>query len=155
MAILKNYDYSDGLTPEMTVDILQDLGPTFVKLGQIASTHTDMLPVEYCDALAQLRSSVAPVETLDMLQKSQLRLGGDFGVDPKTVKAAKPRAQRRARHARHGAVPGRVPGVLVGRGRGAAGARQHRLRLRCRGLRAHGVRVRDGAQGLVARRPHY
>ena len=27
------------------------------------------------------------VETLDMLQKSQLKLGGDFGLDPKTVKA--------------------------------------------------------------------
>ena len=60
--ILKKYDYSEGLTPEMTVDILQDLGPTFVKLGQIASTHTDMLPVEYCDALAQLRSSVSPMD---------------------------------------------------------------------------------------------
>ena len=62
LAILKKYDYSEGLTPSMTVDILQDLGPTFVKLGQIASTHTDMLPVEYCDALAQLRSSVAPMD---------------------------------------------------------------------------------------------
>ena len=30
VAILKKYDYSDGLTPKMTVDILQDLGPTFV-----------------------------------------------------------------------------------------------------------------------------
>jgi hypothetical protein len=27
------------------------------------------------------------VETLDMFQKSQLKLGGDFGVTPKTVKA--------------------------------------------------------------------
>lgn len=62
LAILKKYDYSDGLTPEMTVSILEDLGPTFVKLGQIASTHTDMLPQEYCDALASLRSSVAPMD---------------------------------------------------------------------------------------------
>jgi hypothetical protein len=27
------------------------------------------------------------VETLDMLQKSQLKLGGDFGLDPKTVRS--------------------------------------------------------------------
>ena len=62
LGILKKYDYSDGLTPQMTVDILRDLGPTFVKIGQIASTHTDMLPVEYCDAFAKLRSSVTPMD---------------------------------------------------------------------------------------------
>ena len=75
LAILKKYDYSDGLTPEMTVDILQDLGPTFVKLGQIASTHTDMLPVEYCDALAQLRSSVAPMDAETVHAQIEKHLG--------------------------------------------------------------------------------
>lgn len=62
IAILKKYDYTEGLTPQMAVSILQDLGPTFVKLGQIASTHSDMLSQEYCDALSQLRSSVAPMD---------------------------------------------------------------------------------------------
>ena len=75
IAILKKYDYSDGLTPEMTVDILQDLGPTFVKLGQIASTHTDMLPVEYCDALAQLRSSVTPMDAETVHTQIEKHLG--------------------------------------------------------------------------------
>ncbi len=73
--ILKNYDYSEGLTPEMTVDILQDLGPTFVKLGQIASTHTDMLPVEYCDALASLRSSVSPMDAATVHSQIEKYLG--------------------------------------------------------------------------------
>jgi ubiquinone biosynthesis protein len=75
VAILKKYDYSDGLTPAMTVDILQDLGPTFVKLGQIASTHTDMLPVEYCDALAKLRSSVAPMDAETVHAQIEKHLG--------------------------------------------------------------------------------
>ncbi len=75
IAILKNYDFSEGLTPEMTVEILQDLGPTFVKLGQIASTHTDMLPVEYCDALAQLRSSVAPMDAATVHAQIEKHLG--------------------------------------------------------------------------------
>ena len=75
IAILKRYDYSDGLTPEMTVDILQDLGPTFVKLGQIASTHTDMLSVEYCNALAQLRSSVAPMDAETVHSQIEKYLG--------------------------------------------------------------------------------
>lgn len=75
ISILKKYDYSDGLTPAMTVDILQDLGPTFVKLGQIASTHTDMLPVEYCDALASLRSSVAPMDSETLHAQIEKHLG--------------------------------------------------------------------------------
>ena len=62
ISILKKYDYTEGLTPQMAVSILEDLGPTFVKLGQIASTHSDMLSQEYCDALSQLRSSVAPMD---------------------------------------------------------------------------------------------
>ncbi|MBO7675759.1 MAG: AarF/ABC1/UbiB kinase family protein [Atopobiaceae bacterium] len=75
ISILKKYDYSEGLTPAMTVDILQDLGPTFVKLGQIASTHTDMLPTEYCDALAQLRSSVAPMDVETVHAQIEKHLG--------------------------------------------------------------------------------
>ena len=75
VAILRKYDYSDGLTPEMTVSILEDLGPTFVKLGQIASTHTDILPVEYCDALAQLRSSVAPMDAETVHAQIEKHLG--------------------------------------------------------------------------------
>ena len=44
------------------MNILQDMGPTFVKIGQIASQQSAYLPGEYCDALAQLRSRVAPME---------------------------------------------------------------------------------------------
>ena len=75
ISILKKYDYEDGLTPAMTVSILEDLGPTFVKLGQIASTHTDMLPVEYCDALASLRSSVAPMDAETVHAQIEKHLG--------------------------------------------------------------------------------
>ncbi|MBR3314681.1 MAG: AarF/ABC1/UbiB kinase family protein [Atopobiaceae bacterium] len=60
--ILRKYDYDDGITPEIVVGIIQDLGPTFVKIGQIASQQSEHIPPEYCDALAQLRSSVAPMD---------------------------------------------------------------------------------------------
>ncbi|MDO4798243.1 MAG: AarF/UbiB family protein [Coriobacteriales bacterium] len=79
LGILKKYDYNDGLTPQMTVDILQDLGPTFVKLGQIASTHTDMLPQEYCDALGKLRSSVAPMDAQTVHEQIEKHLGKPAG----------------------------------------------------------------------------
>ena len=75
LAILKKYDYSEGLSPAMVVEILQDLGPTFVKLGQIASTHTDMLPQEYCDALGSLRSNVAPMDAETVFAQIEKHLG--------------------------------------------------------------------------------
>ena len=62
IAVLRKYDYDDGLTPEITVNILSDLGPTFVKIGQIASQQAEYIPKEYCDALATLRSNVAPMD---------------------------------------------------------------------------------------------
>lgn len=62
LAVLKKYNYDDGITPEIVVGILEDLGPTFVKIGQIASQQTEYLPKEYCDALAKLRSKVAPMD---------------------------------------------------------------------------------------------
>ena len=60
--IVNKYNYDDGITPEIVVNILQDLGPTFVKLGQIASQQSDYMPAEYCEVLAKLRSNVAPMD---------------------------------------------------------------------------------------------
>lgn len=62
IAVLRKYDYADGITPEIAVNILQDLGPTFVKIGQIASQQAEYLPPEYCYAFSKLRSKVAPMD---------------------------------------------------------------------------------------------
>ena len=40
--------------------VCEDLGPTFVKLGQILSTRPDLLPEAYTTELAQLRDHVKP-----------------------------------------------------------------------------------------------
>ena len=40
--------------------VLQDLGPTFVKLGQIMSTRSDILPADIVDELRKLQDDVAP-----------------------------------------------------------------------------------------------
>ncbi len=61
-AVLKKYNYDDGITPEITANILQDLGPTFVKIGQIASQQAEYIPPDYCEALKKLRSQVAPMD---------------------------------------------------------------------------------------------
>lgn len=40
----------------------QELGPTFVKLGQILSTRPDLIPQDLCDSLATLQDQVLPIE---------------------------------------------------------------------------------------------
>lgn len=57
----KHNFYSNGFTPEELRTTLEDLGPTYVKIGQIMSSRTDMLPKSYCLELEKLRSEVKPL----------------------------------------------------------------------------------------------
>lgn len=41
---------------------LVEMGPTFIKLGQLLSTRTDLLPPVYLEELSHLRDDVAPLE---------------------------------------------------------------------------------------------
>lgn len=53
--IMRQYKVLHGLTPEQAVEVLQALGPTYVKIGQLASNRSDLLPKAYCDAFEKLR----------------------------------------------------------------------------------------------------
>lgn len=62
LEILKKHDIiKNGLNPEVLRLILEDLGPTFIKLGQVMSMRTDFLPKEYCKELEKLRTNVKPL----------------------------------------------------------------------------------------------
>lgn len=61
ISILVKQDITKGLTPEKLRLIIEDLGPTFVKIGQMMSMRQDILPVEFCRELEKLRSQVKPM----------------------------------------------------------------------------------------------
>ena len=60
-AVLRKHQVTRGVTPEKLRAILEELGPTYVKLGQIMSLHSDVLPQQYCDELMKLTSEVKPM----------------------------------------------------------------------------------------------
>lgn len=53
----ENYDQ----TPEELVEDLKQMGPTYIKLGQLLSTRPDLLPDAYLQALATLQNDVPPI----------------------------------------------------------------------------------------------
>lgn len=61
IGVLRRYDALRGMSPEKLCKILQALGPTFVKVGQILSMRSEILPQAYCEALASLRSHADPM----------------------------------------------------------------------------------------------
>lgn len=48
-------------SPEELVEDLKNMGPTYIKLGQLLSTRPDLLPEAYLNALASLQDDVPPI----------------------------------------------------------------------------------------------
>lgn len=55
---------------------LEELGPTFVKLGQLLSTRPDLLPADYLAELARLQDSLSPVPAAVIRDLVEQELGG-------------------------------------------------------------------------------
>lgn len=64
--VLRKNQITRGVTPEKLRVILEELGPTYIKLGQIMSLHSDFLPKAYCDELLKLNSDVTPMPFNDV-----------------------------------------------------------------------------------------
>jgi predicted unusual protein kinase regulating ubiquinone biosynthesis (AarF/ABC1/UbiB family) len=60
--------------PEILRKILTELGPVYVKLGQLLSTRPDLLPPAYIEALTALQATVAPVDwqEIEAVMRQQL-----------------------------------------------------------------------------------
>lgn len=55
------YDAARDMTPRKMRLMLEALGPSFVKAGQILSMRSEILPEEYCRELAKLRADADPM----------------------------------------------------------------------------------------------
>mmetsp|Transcript_37196 Transcript_37196/g.81640 ORF Transcript_37196/g.81640 Transcript_37196/m.81640 type:complete len:756 (+) Transcript_37196:105-2372(+) len=74
-------------------DLLTQLGPTFIKIGQALSIRADLLPVAYLKALTELQDRVPPVPTeqADAIMESELGqpIGQVFAeISPKPIASA-------------------------------------------------------------------
>lgn len=75
LGVLKKHHITSGIQPEKLRQILEDLGPTYVKLGQIMSMRSDMLPESYCKELERLRTDVKPLPFYVIKSEIERELG--------------------------------------------------------------------------------
>ena len=67
--------------PERVRCALQDLGPTFVKLGQVMATRVDLLPPEWTAELGKLQNAVPALPFAEV----RPQLVEDLGAEPEAV----------------------------------------------------------------------
>lgn len=82
-----------GRWPERLRAALAELGPTFIKLGQLAAARPDLIPAEYAAALQSLRDEVPPVPAERIRQEVAAALGAPLesvfaAFDPEPLAAA-------------------------------------------------------------------
>ena len=93
LGVLRQHDIVHGVNPEKLRLILEDMGPTYVKLGQIMSMRSDILPQAYCDELTRLRADVKPMPFSQVQQVIEQEYGASLqsifsSIDPEPLGAA-------------------------------------------------------------------
>lgn len=72
ITILKEHNLLRDKSPVNVRNTIEELGPTFVKMGQILSARGDLIPKEYCMELKKLRcevKSMSKEEVQDILEQ--------------------------------------------------------------------------------------
>ena len=92
-AVLARNKITRGVSPEKLRIILEELGPTYIKLGQIMSMHSDILPKRYCDELAKLNFDVPPMPFSEVIEVIEDSYGCPYTevfewIDEKTLGSA-------------------------------------------------------------------
>ncbi len=100
--IARKYEIWHDLTPVRLRRMLEELGPMFVKMGQILANRSEILPQRYCDELRRLRTEVDPVPYAVVLDCLEAEYGHELGeifdaVDPNPLGSASLAQVHRAR----------------------------------------------------------
>ncbi|MBI2485991.1 MAG: AarF/ABC1/UbiB kinase family protein [Deltaproteobacteria bacterium] len=64
--------------PERFRQVLEELGPTFVKFGQILSTRPDLIPPSYTDEFSMLQDNVPPFPFEEVEDQVRIELGAEI-----------------------------------------------------------------------------
>lgn len=100
--LARKYEVWNNITPVRLRCLLEELGPMFVKMGQILANRSEILPQRFCDELRRLRTDVEPVPysvVLECLEAEYgLKLGEIFdAIDPNPLGSASLAQVHRAR----------------------------------------------------------
>jgi ubiquinone biosynthesis protein len=71
-------EYARLDTPQRIRRVLEDLGPTFIKLGQILATRVDLFPPQYIAEFEKLQDQAPPVPFEDLLPQIEEDIGGSI-----------------------------------------------------------------------------
>lgn len=86
-------EYARLDTPRRVRHIMEELGPTFIKMGQILATRVDLFPPAYIAEFEKLLDQVPPLPFADLLPQLEEDLGSRIGdifmeVDTQPIAAA-------------------------------------------------------------------
>lgn len=73
--IALKYDALKGFSPEDLRSCLEELGPTFVKLGQLLSSRSEVIPEAHRIELSKLHASCSPAPYEEIVEQLKLSLG--------------------------------------------------------------------------------
>lgn len=86
-------EYANLDTPHRIRRMLEELGPTFIKMGQILATRVDLFPPAYISEFEKLLDQVPPLPFADLLPQLEEDIGGSVDdifleIDTQAVAAA-------------------------------------------------------------------
>ncbi len=93
LGILQRYHFLRGFQPVEFRCMLEDLGPSFVKIGQTLSTRSEILPKAFCEELSKLQMECDPLP-FDQILEAVHDIYGDRqdeifdAIDPKPLGSA-------------------------------------------------------------------